>query len=595
MDDVCELLAERAHRKGLELACFIDDRVCTELRGDAGRLRQILLNLVSNAVKFTERGEVVLGVTTLGQSDADTLLRFEVRDTGIGIVREVKDRIFDAFTQADGSMTRRYGGTGLGLAIARQLVEMMGGAHRSRERSRSRLDFLVHRASPQATEQLRPAPARRWDLQDLRVLIVDDNTTNREILQHQVRSWGMKDVSAEDGFQALKIMRSAESEGTQVDIAILDMMMPGMDGLELAQSIKHDPALSHVRLVLLTSVGLRGDAAEARRCGVDAYLGKPARQSELYDCLATVMGRTGAGQPLVTKYTLAGSRPELGTRILLAEDNPVNREVASSLLESLGYQHVVSACDGREVIEALERATYDIILMDCQMPIMDGFEATAEIRRREQVRPEGHRIAIIALTANAMAGDRERCLAAGMDDYLPKPLRREELKAALERHSVQPSVPAQGLEPRAEAPAPSGPVQEPGGAAAPPNPSPWPPGEAPLDPKTLDGLRELQRKGAPSLLAKLIRLYLQSAPALIEELRSSIERRDPEALRNAAHSLKSSSANIGALRLSALCKEVERLGRDKTIGDADERLATIRTEFERVEQALERERGEARA
>ena len=588
VDDVCELLAEKAHRKGLELACHVEGDVCTDVQGDAGRLRQVLLNLVSNAIKFTERGEVVVRVGILGRTDADMLLSFKVHDTGIGIAPEVRDRIFDAFTQADGSTTRQYGGTGLGLSIARQLVELMGGSISVESRPGEGSTFSFTARLRRQRQSRRAAPVRRGDLHGLRVLIVDDNATNREILQHQVSSWGMTQMSVESGFRALEVLEQSAHDGACFQIAILDMMMPGMDGLELARRIREERRFSGMRIVVLTSVGLRGDAAEARRIGVEAYLGKPTRQSELYDCLVTVIGRTPEGQPPVTRHSLSEARKGSKLKILLAEDNPVNQEVAISLLESLGCENVARACNGQEVLDQLGRESYDLILMDCQMPVLDGFAATAEIRRNEEAVPFSPRTTIIALTANAMAGDRELCLAAGMDDYLPKPLRSQELKAALDRIGR-----VSAAKSRPEAGTAQERVQAPSAVALPDQARPH--GDSPVDRRTLEGLRDLERQGSINLLQRVVRLYLDSTPALLEDLRRSIERSEPDGMRRAAHSLKSSSANMGALRLSALCKEVEMLGRSGTVGDAPNLRVEILQEFERVRQALNAESEERSA
>ncbi|HEX9426828.1 MAG TPA: response regulator, partial [Candidatus Polarisedimenticolia bacterium] len=399
-EDVCELLAERAQSKGLELACIIDDAVGTQVRGDPGRLRQILINLVGNAIKFTEKGEVVVRIKPEPRGPRGPLLRFEVSDTGIGIDAEARSRIFHAFTQADGSTTRRYGGTGLGLAITKQLAEMMGGAVGvESEPGRGSNFWFTARFEP-AAASVRPATPRPKGLQGLKVMIVDDNATNRELLQHQVASWGMQEGCAENGSQALTMLRAAAVEGRPFDLAILDMMMPGMDGMQLARTIKADRTIASVRLVILTSMGLRGDAAEARRAKIEAYLSKPVRQSELYNCLATLMGKGAGNDALVTRHSLSEGRARLNGLILLAEDNPVNQEVVRAMIESIGCQVTITP-DGEAVLDAMTRQKFDLVLMDCQMPKMDGFEATAELRRREQATPGSPRMPVIALTANA--------------------------------------------------------------------------------------------------------------------------------------------------------------------------------------------------
>ena len=597
VEDVCELLAERAQAKGLEVACLIGDDVHTLVRGDPGRLRQVIINLVGNAIKFTERGEVVVRVTTAEKGAEAQVLRFEVQDTGIGVPAEAQGRIFSAFTQADGSTTRRYGGTGLGLAIARQLAEMMGGAIGvTSEPARGSSFWFTARLGKQATAG-RGSLVPRHDLRGLRVLVVDDNATNREVLHHQLQSWGMRDASAESAPRALEILREASARDEPFELVILDMMMPDMDGIQLARAIKADKAIRSARLVLLTSMGLRGDAAEARRSKIEAYLSKPVRQSELYNCLATVMGKRGSGDVLVTRHTLAEGRPKVAARVLLAEDNPVNQEVVQLMLEALGCRTDL-VVDGRKAIEALGKAEYDLVLMDCQMPSMDGFEATAEIRRREGASPGSRRLPIIALTANAMAGDRERCLDSGMDDYLSKPLRQEDLQAALTRW-LPPGPSVAGVANAApQGVAQAAPRQTASGTGVPqPEPDPAhgngnghgagaPAGDDPIDRKQLASIAGLQRAGAPDVVDKMIRLYLSSAPDNLKQLREALERGDAAALQMAAHSLKSSSAFVGASRLSGLCKDLESLGRSRTVEGAAGRVAGIEAEYARVRQAL---------
>jgi signal transduction histidine kinase/CheY-like chemotaxis protein len=432
VEDVCDLLAQRSQGKGIELACVIGEGVVNKVRGDPGRLRQILMNLVGNAVKFTERGEIVVRVRIDERSPDAQFLRFEIRDTGIGIPPEAQGRIFDSFTQADGSTTRRYGGTGLGLAISTQLAHLMGGKIGVESAPGKGSTFWFTARFPLSLRGAGPDEAQWPNLQGLRVLIADDNATSREILEGQVGSWGMVAASTTGGAAALQMLREGAGRGEPYDVAILGVIMPGMDGLELARAIRSDAALTAVRLVLLTSVGLRGDAAEARQAEIDAYLTKPVRQAELYACLASVLGRATGDRSLVTRHSMAEGRPGLQGRILLVEDNSVNQEVFKEMLESLGCS-VEVAGDGVEALEARGRGDCDLVLMDCQMPRMDGFEATAEMRRREAAFSAGGRLPIVALTANAMDGDRERCLAAGMDDYLSKPLRREALEDVLQR------------------------------------------------------------------------------------------------------------------------------------------------------------------
>jgi signal transduction histidine kinase/DNA-binding response OmpR family regulator/HPt (histidine-containing phosphotransfer) domain-containing protein len=576
IEDVCDLLAARAQGKGLELTCVIHDGVATQVQGDPGRLRQILVNLVGNAVKFTDKGEIVVRVTSEEQGRDSALLRFEVSDTGIGVPEEAKSRIFGAFTQADGSTTRRFGGTGLGLAIARQLSRMMGGdIGVQSEPGRGSTFWFTARLGRQRTAARRVEP--RKNLQGLRVLIVDDNATNRELVQHQVASWGMKDNTADSGQRALEMLREAAGAGRPYDVGLIDMMMPGMNGLELARRIRSEGSIAPIRLILLTSVGLRGDAAEARRAKIDGYLSKPVRQSDLYNCLATVMGRATDDYGLVTRHSLSEKAPTLQGRILLAEDNPVNQEVILAMVESLGCSGEIAG-DGQEAIEKVTMGEYDLVLMDCQMPRKDGYEATTEIRRREDAAPGGRRIPIVALTANAMEGDRERCLTSGMDDYLSKPVGREALRTVLERWlggrvgPVPPGVTA------AATPAP----HTPHAAAAPATPEDG----APIDMKTLESMRPLQHPGQPDVISRVVGLYLASAPEVVKDLQTAAERGETATVYRLAHSLKSSSAMVGALRLSALCKALEGRARGAPDGTVPDGLQEIETEYARVIEAL---------
>jgi two-component system sensor histidine kinase/response regulator len=438
-EHTASLLAEGAQKKGLELVGSIGPGVPTALRGDPGRLRQVLVNLLSNAVKFTEEGEVVLRVALLGETADTATVRFEVRDTGIGMTEGQRIRLFSAFSQADASTTRRYGGTGLGLAISKQLVEMMGGEMGVESEPGRGSAFWFHLPlgrQPEPGPPARRQPAALRGLRGVRALIVDDNGTNRRVLCEQLSAWGIKVTDAEDGAEALGKLRSAAAGEEPYDVAILDFQMPGMDGMELASRIKADPLVSSARLLMLTSVGVRGGRDESLRAGIEAYLVKPVKQSDLYDTLATVMvtpdGDTDESEKrLVTSHTLREARATL-PRVLVAEDNPVNQLVARKMLEKLGCRVEVAA-DGVEALAALSSGgPYSAVFMDVQMPNMDGYEATAEIRRRES---EGGRppIPIVAMTANAMEGDREEALGAGMDDYITKPVTSEALEVILKR------------------------------------------------------------------------------------------------------------------------------------------------------------------
>jgi PAS domain S-box-containing protein len=429
VEEAVGLLAERASGKGLELICHVEAEPPCWLRGDPGRLRQILLNLAGNAIKFTDRGEVVVSARMEKQGPAETVVRCEVRDTGTGIPAEVQPRLFGSFTQADVSTTRKFGGTGLGLAISKRLVGLMGGdiGLTSEPGCGSTFRFTVRLAKGEAPP---PAPRRSDALRGLRALVVDDNATNRMVLTRNLALWGMFVAEAPGGPEALAALRSAEET---FDLALLDFQMPDMDGLDLARHIKADPALTGLRLIMLTSMGVRGQREQALAAGIDGYLVKPVRMSLLYDCLAAVIASTKHWPPPSTRHT-AGPERKLppaahGPRVLLAEDNLVNQTLGLRMLERLGCSvDVVS--NGREAVAAVARTEYALVFMDCQMPEMDGFEATAVIRQAET---DVRRVPIIALTASAMQGDREACLAAGMDDYLSKPLGLRDLERMLRR------------------------------------------------------------------------------------------------------------------------------------------------------------------
>ncbi|MDP9404519.1 MAG: response regulator [Actinomycetota bacterium] len=433
VEEAAELLAEQATGKGLELSILVEPEVPRAVRGDPGRLRQVLLNLMSNAVKFTAQGEVVVRVRVVDEGDDEVTLRFSVCDTGIGIAAEVQAGLFRSFAQADASTTRRYGGTGLGLAISKQLVELMGGE--------IGVDSAVGRGStfwftarfPRAADAEFRVPAN-GSLVGLRVLVVDDNATNRTILEHNLRSFRTRPDTVEGGSRALEMLRTAARSGDPYAIAVLDFHMPEMDGIELARAIRDDPLLAGLRLVLLTSKGERGDARVAREAGIHAFLTKPVRVSALCETLAATMG---SGASPTTRQPSAPPPPTRTDaprwRILVVEDNVVNQKVATRMLESLGHRADVAA-NGIEAVQALSELPYDAVLMDCQMPEMDGYQATAEIRRIEG--PQRH-TPIIAMTAGAMMGDEERARSAGMDDYVSKPVTRDELAAALNRWLVE--------------------------------------------------------------------------------------------------------------------------------------------------------------
>ena len=560
VEETVLLLAEKAHAKGLEIACHLDSDVPVSVCGDPMRLRQILVNLIANAVKFTDEGEVVVRVHLLSDSRDEAELRFEVSDTGIGVSPAYRRRIFEAFSQEDQSTTRKYGGTGLGLAICRQLAELMGGqiGLESEPGKGSTFWFTVRlKKTSQIQPTLKTVPGL---LRGLRVLIVDDNKTNREILHHQVLSWGMRNGGAESGQRALELLRRAVKEQDPYDVVILDYHMPGMDGLQAAQTMQEDETLQDIPRILLTSVDQNLCEEDMRRADISAWLTKPARSSQLYDCLVSVMKGSRPRESLRNREVSDQPR-RFDAYVLLAEDNPVNQEVARSMLESLGCRvQVVS--DGLEALQAAARRNFDLILMDCQMPGMDGYEATRILK-------EGPCPPIVALTAHAMEGDREQCLAAGMDDYLAKPFALDQLLAILQKWlgGRRPLDPFDTIAPE----------------------RPETRRSETIDPKALEAIRSLQKQGNPHLLHRVIRIYLEDSLRLLRELREARALGDRDRMARSAHSLKSSSANVGAKRLSSLCKDLEALDPQQTLERVEELLCEVEREYQLVQAELRRE------
>ena len=433
LDDTLKSLAVRAHQKGLELVSHILPGIPVYVTGDPTRLRQIMVNLIGNAIKFTDHGEVLASVGEESREETSVTLHFVVTDTGVGVPKDKQALIFEAFTQADGSATRRFGGTGLGLTISSQLVKMMGGRIwvESEEGKGSEFHFTARFGLAKSLKAELPLPPAAC-LQDLRVLVVDDNVTNRLILAGRLSRWGCNPTSAESGEAALAALKRAAEAGEPFSLILTDAQMPGMDGFALVEHIQHHPEFSRPTIMMLTSTGQHLDVTRCRELGVAAYLVKPIRAHELRDALLAVISlkvQEAPPQELARRQSPGEDpRPQKGLCILLAEDNAVNQYFALRLLQKQGYE-VVLAGSGREVLAALEKRTFDLILMDVQMPETDGFEATAAIREKEKA--TGTHVPIIAMTAHAMAGDRERCLGAGMDDYVSKPIRSQELFAAI--------------------------------------------------------------------------------------------------------------------------------------------------------------------
>jgi PAS domain S-box-containing protein len=542
LEDMMALLALRAHEKGIELAVLVEPDVPSGLKGDPGRLRQVLTNLVGNAIKFTEAGEVDVHVILESENASGALLRFVVKDTGIGIPSPVLDQLFKPFTQADASTTRRHGGTGLGLSIAKGLVEAMGGKMSAESLVGQGSTFWFTLPLSKGT----PIAAGYDHLElgnvaGVRVLGVDDSETNRKVMAGMLDSWGCRHREVPGAKEALVALREAVAEGDPYKVAVLDMCMPDIDGEELAYEIKADPALAATGLVMMTSVGARGDAARMEKAGFAAYLVKPVRQSHFYDCLAAVVGPEGkAGeevverptQKIITRHTLAEAARRR-SRILLAEDNLVNQKVALKALEKLGFSADV-ANNGAEALQATRERRYDVILMDVQMPVMDGMEATKQIRdpNSGSLHPQ---VTIIALTAHAMAGDRERCLENGMDDYLAKPIKAAELHEMIGKWMSAPASPESEPSPNTmamvETPAP--PV---------------------FDRKVLLSLLEGDEESAAEIAAQ----YLSDLPAHVGRLREMIEAGECVQMREIAHLLKGASASVGAEAMRFCASDLEK-------------------------------------
>src|SRR5437762_4786793 len=496
LEDVVDLLAERAHVKGLELACSIPANLVTHVKGDPLRLGQVLTNLVGNAIKFTEQGSVVIRVAGLEETAQSVTLRFEVSDTGAGISAAAQSHIFEEFAQADGSTTRKHGGSGLGLAISRQLVEMMGGnIYVESVLGAGSTFWFTSRFEKQETQDSRAAPMGMLTV--VRALIVESSAINGGILHSQMSNWGMTNRVDATPAQAIDLLSQAAARNAPFDIAIIDLGLPGMDALELARAIRARADIATLRLVMLTH--LQPDMQNAREAGIDACLAKPVRQTVLYEWLVNVMAcqpqEAVAGREVSEPVNAApaGSRGN----ILLVEDNLINQQVALGILQIQGYS-VTVVNNGREALDAYAQGAFDLILMDCHMPEMDGFEATREIRGRERS-SIGKRVPIIALTANAMAQDREECLSTGMDDHLSKPFSMQTMQDMLDRW--MPRASAEALQTAAT------PISSAGAD------------DEVIDRQVLDQLSALRINGKPELLARTINLYLVESPKLVHKLK----------------------------------------------------------------------------
>jgi two-component system, sensor histidine kinase and response regulator len=572
MEDIVELLAERAHSKGLELACSIPADLPTHVKGDPLRVGQILTNLLGNAIKFTEQGSVVVRVESIADTAGEVTLRFEVADTGVGISLAAQSRIFEEFSQADGSTTRKHEGSGLGLAISKQLVEMMGGTiHVQSELGAGSTFWFTLKFEKQAAPvaEVRAAPIGL--LTGVRVLILEASSTHRGILQAQMTNWQMSIRLADTPKQAMELLAEAASRKVPYDMAVIDFGLPGPDAFELARRIRARADTGKVRLVMLTQ--RHADIRAAHDAGFNACLVKPLRQTALYESLVNVM----SGRPQEALASQASPRPAPAPAavrgdILLVEDNVINQQVALGILQISGYS-VTVVNNGREALEAHAQGGFDLILMDCHMPEMDGFEATRAIRLRERTSLGARRLPIIALTANAMARDREECLDAGMDDHLSKPFNMLALQEMLERwmaHAAGADGNTRALAAACEAKA----------APADANLS------HALDRNMLDQLATVRTNGRAELLTRVIQVYLAESPALVAKLKDAARAGDAPALASCAHSLKGCSANVGATALTHFCAEAEAFARRAETEQARGCVAKIESEHRSVQSAL---------
>ena len=555
VEDTGDIVAVKTRNKGLQFSCFVDPKTPLLLRGDPGRLRQVLINLANNAIKFTERGEVAISVMMESETDKQATIRCEVRDTGIGIPADRINLLFQSFSQVDASTTRKYGGTGLGLAISKQIAEMMGGRIDVESKEGEGSTFRFTAVLDKQPVDSRQAPVELGDIQNLRVLVVDDNATNRQILQAYVSSWGCRSIEATCANEAIETMRTAADEGDPFRIALLDMQMPGMDGENLGKQIKADPQLQDMILVMLTSAGCRGDAKRMHEIGFAAYLNKPIKQSQLLDCLRRVTGKSDdspqtPSETIVTRHSISEDRKRR-IRILLADDNIMNQKIGQRILEvKLGY-HADVVANGVEAIESLSRQHYDLVLMDCQMPEMDGYEATAAIRDpNSSVR--NHNIPVIAMTANAMKGDREKCLEAGMDDYVAKPIRPQELSDAIERN-LREEEPEQSLS--------TSQVEALQATTA-----------------TDDPLKVIQSEyDADPDLAGILGEFVLGLAGMLTAMREALANNHHEGLQRLAHQLKGAGGSYGYPQLTDAAKILEDAAKAKDIEAANLTMNQLET------------------
>ena len=585
IEDVAEMFAERAHRKRLDIGCVFPVKLHTVFRGDVHRLQQIFTNLVGNAVKFTDAGEVTIRVRLIADEPTQCRLRCEICDTGIGIREDAMARLFDAFSQADASTTRQFGGTGLGLAICKQLTQLMGGEIGASSEFAKGSTFWFVLTLPKARPEDLPEPAAPpANFHGLRAMVVDDNLTAREGLKQQLQVWEMAVDTASSGGEAIELQQTAARAGNPYAVIIFDNLLTDIGGIQLARRLKATEPL-HTKLMMMIAIGNLEESGQWLAAGVDGYVDKPIRLRELQKNLNQVLGRHGDvsvdRRPTDERRSL-----HFDAHVLVVEDNPVNQELVQSMLENAGCRATVVG-NGSEALEALtdapldqRRDPYELVLMDCQMPVMDGYTATGRIRDWQRRDRDAKRVPIVALTANAMEGDRDRCIEAGMDDYLAKPFTQAELIEILKRWLPLPMV-AKASERMFKDQDRAVAATQPAVTAAEDSMT-----TACIDMKVLERIRALQRPGAPDILSRVIRLYLENSPGLVSGMREALTSQDADKMRTCAHTLKSSSANLGAETLASLCKDLESMGRDGRLAGAEATLDVVEFEFQAACQAL---------
>ncbi|MDP6637267.1 MAG: response regulator [Phycisphaerae bacterium] len=581
VEDACDIIVAKVRDKGLTFSCFIDPETPTLLRGDPGRLKQVMINLANNAVKFTESGEVAISVTLESETQTRAVIRCSVRDTGIGIPAARMNRLFKTFSQVDTSTTRKYGGTGLGLAISKQITEIMGGRIGVESEDGAGSTFWFTAILDKQPADSHQTPIELNDIANTRVLIVDDNSTNRRILQAYLSAWGCRPTETTCADEALAALQAGVNEGDPFELALLDNFMPGVDGESLGREIKADPELSDVILVMLASAAQAGDAERMRQVGFAAYLTKPIKQTQLLDCLRRVSGHPEESpeepsETTVTGHSLSEERKQ-AVRILLAEDSVVNQTVALRILNAkLGY-NADTVLNGVEAIESLSSKDYDIVLMDCQMPEMDGYDASRTIRDPNST-VRNHNIRIIAMTANAMKGDREKCLAAGMDDYVSKPINPQALAEAIERNLSDLDIEANVLRQETAPEAPSARVPE----------------------ETADNLYDKRfairlAGGDERLFAELADIFLTESPNMLKRVRIAVCSGDLENAIDAAVAMKGSLGLLAAENAIDAVRALESAARSDDLQGARDAAAVLESKVAQLTSSLSHDTAKAAA